>query len=218
MRQSLLVLLVVFIVSYGCKPEAQYRVDRSFKVSTFYDLRNPDKVAPSETDVQISFSENGIQFTAHLSEDDIKASITRHDTTIYLDPCIELFLDPGADGKDYYEFEINALGYGWALKLASNAPPLNAPYNISSWDLNRNYKSEVYGTVNDDSDTDSHWIATMTCPWEAILEGMPSKGEAWAYNVMRIDYDQDNLPSYWVAKSTGAVNIHKPATWPIIEF
>ena len=207
----IIVLLLVGIIA--CKPKP---IHEPILISTFYDLQGNGRQSKS-TQVSLIFDEKGIEFIAILDEDDIQAKIEQHDTLIYLDPCIELFLDPGADGLDYYEVEMNALGYGWALKLASNDSPINASANISDWNINRAYSSKMYGTVNDNSDTYEQWVATILCPWTSFTEGAPESGDVWAYNIMRVDYD-GSIPSYWVAKPTGESMIHFPEYWPSIQF
>lgn len=212
---SPLILLVLFI----CCKDHQSSIEKRITVDRFYNLLDTTEVLNEPVQMTLLFDDEGIGFQALVSEDDIKASIFQHDTTIYNDPCVEFFLDPGADGKDYYEFEINAAGYGWALKLKTNQSPLNAKENISSWDIGRNYKARIIsGTLNDSSDTDTIWRAIMAADYNSFSEGKPNKGDVWAYNFMRIDYDESNNPSYWVAKPTGQKMIHYPMTWPTITF
>ncbi len=204
---------LILMVMMGC---GQKKIHDPIQITTLYDLAGTG-LESNQTEVTISFDEAGIKFTAVLEEEDIRAKLNKHDTLIYLDPCIEFFLDPGADGKDYYEVEINALGYGWALKLATNNSPLNAATNMSDWNIRQSYSTKVYGTLNDDADKDKKWVANLECRWSDFAEGAPQTGDVWAYNVMRVDYD-GITPTYWVAKPTGQAMIHHPSLWPRIQF
>jgi len=208
--------LLMFFMS--CKDQ-QSSINKRITVDKFYNLLDTTEVQSESVQMSLLFDDEGIGFQALVNEDDIKAAIFQHDTTIYLDPCVEFFLDPGADGKDYYEFEINAAGYGWALKLKTNQAPLNAPHNISKWEIGRKYKVEIVsGTLNDSTDTDTMWRAIMATEFISFSEGKPKKGDKWAYNFMRVDYDENNNPTYWVAKPTGKSMIHHPETWPTVTF
>jgi len=87
------------------------------------------------------------------------------------------------------------------------------------WDFGGNFEiSEISGTKNDASDVDEFWTIEGIINWDKIAEGKPKKGDRWAYNFMRVDYDDNNSPMYWVAKSTGKKNIHHPESWPVITF
>lgn len=213
-RISLFFLLILFV---SCKDQKSI-FHKKITVDKFYNLLDTTKMLSDHTELTLVFNPDGIELKAFVTEDKIKAAIFQHDTTIYRDPCIEIFLDPGADGLDYYEFEINAAGYGWALNLKSNDPPINAPENMSPWQINRNYEAIVSGSLNNDSDIDSMWTAIMKADYNSFSEGKPKKGAVWAYNFMRIDYDESNNPTYWVAKPTGRKMIHYPMTWPTITF
>lgn len=213
-------ILVATLILFSCT-EKPFEIKKVVSCSEFINLFDTTQVSQHATKAEFIFDSTGLLFMAELYDPNVKASITQHDTTIFLDPCIEFFLDPGADGKDYYEFEINALGYGWALQLKSNQPPLNDPSNMSLWDVERNYQARVIGTVNDtkfEDGVEEKWLAVMNCGWDKIKEGRPEKGDIWAYNFMRIDYDDENKATYWVAQPTGKDNMHHPDTWPTFTF
>lgn len=219
MKRFILLLCVLCLIS--CGSSESYKIKKVASCSEFVNLFDTTQIVPNGTKAELIFDSTGLFFMAELYDPDVKASIKRHDTTIFLDPCIEFFIDPGADGKDYYEFEINAYGYGWALQLKDNEPPLNEPENMSLWDTGRNYEAKVIGSINDKTFVDGEeekWFAVMSCGWDKIQGGRPKKGDVWAYNFMRIDYDESNKASYWVAKSTGKENLHYPETWPTFSF
>lgn len=232
MKQYLFVFCVLFLSSAcGCKsknssaeidgPAADSGViNRGIVAERFVNLYDTTEVLQAETYVSLQInSMGGFIFNAILEEDDIRYKYTTRDTCIWKDPCIEFFFDPGADGLDYYEMQFNAKSQVWDLKLRTSKGPINAPENMIEWDIGDNWGIyKLSGTVNDSSDKDQSWSIVGSIPWDKIAEGKPKKGDKWAYNFMRVDYDKNNNPSYWVAKSTGKENIHHPETWPVFTF
>jgi len=213
-----ILICALFVFLHSCTLERP-DINKRIVIDRFVNLFDTTEVLQDETKMTLIFDSTGVQFYALVAEDNMRAAFMQHDTTIYLDPCVELFLDPGADGKDYYEFEINAAGYGWALKLKTNDSPLDAPGNISNWEIPYNYEAKpLLGTINDNSDVDTKWQATMITSYKSFSEGRPQKGDVWASTFLRLDYDHNNNPTYWVAKSTGREMIHYPQTWPTISF
>jgi len=189
------------------------------EINEFVDIVKPDLKCPDSTHVLVQNLTKGLKIEAYLSESNLQAKFTQPDTTIYLDPCFEVFIDPGADGLAYYEFEINAIGSAWPLKLKTSKGRINDPSNILKWNIpSVNYFTSARGTVNDSSDIDEFWKVELTIPWTKFSEARPKKGDKWAFNFMRIDYDSNETASYWVWKPTGKKFIHIPEKWPVIEF
>ena len=114
--------------------------------------------------------------------------------------------------------EFNAGGHLWDLILKTSQPPINAPSNMRSWDIADTYSVKLDGTANDSRDKDNQWSLSGSIDWGQIKEGRPQNGDRWAYNFLRIDYDNSGRATYWVAKSTGKANIHFPDYWPVHTF
>ena len=194
---------------------------RIIKADKFVDLLDTTRVLSDHTSAsfEIDFSTNALHLFAWLEEDDIQYTYTTRDTCIWKDPCIEFFFDPGADGIDYYELQFNAYPQVSDLKLKGARGPINAPENMIPWDIGDNYGlHKRMGTANDASDVDQLWTLVADIPWDKICEGKPKHGDVWAYNFMRVDYDENDNPTYWVAYPTGKEMIHHPETWPTYTF
>lgn len=232
MKQYLFIFCVLFLSSAcGCKSQnSRAKVDgpaadsgvinREIVVERFVNLYDTTEILQAETYVSLQINSlGGFVFNAMLEEEDIRYKYTTRDTCIWKDPCIEFFFDPGADGLDYYEMQFNAKPQVWDLKLRTSKAPINTPENMIEWDIGDNWGiHKIQGIPNDSSDEDQSWSIFGSIPWDNIAEGKPKKGDKWAYNFMRVDYDQYGNPTYWVAKSTGKQNIHHPETWPVFTF
>ncbi len=219
MRQTMRWLpLLLFILACKANTPTETSSIKKVSITKLVHLQDPSLVNETESVISIDFTKEGLKLDAVLKEENLRSSFTNRDTTIWKDPCLEFFFDPGADGKMYYELQINAHPQIWDLQLISARSPINVPQNMLDWDIGADWKVSHLGTMNDASDIDKSWTIEVLIPWEKLPEGIPQLGDTWAYNVMRVDYDSKGLPSYWVAKSTGKEMIHYPKSWPTIRF
>src|SRR5580704_3640106 len=84
----------------------------------FIDIRGPSLPKPRfRTRVKMLWDDNYFYVAAELAEPDVWATLTEHDSVIFHDNDFEVFLNPSGDGRNYFEFEINALNTGWDLFL-----------------------------------------------------------------------------------------------------
>ena len=119
--------------------------------------------------MQIAWDSTNLYVGGFLQENHIWATLTEKNSIIYRDDDFEIFIDPDADGLNYYEFEINALGTIWELNLPKpygegGKPRLGC--NIPG--LKRRVR--VAGTLNDPSDVDEGWTVEVAIPWRGLAE------------------------------------------------
>jgi hypothetical protein len=63
---------------------------------------------------------------AYLEEPYVWATLTKHDSILYMENCFEVFIDPDGDNQKYYEIEINAFNAIWDLYMSR-------PYRDDGW-------------------------------------------------------------------------------------
>ena len=181
--------------------------------NSFYDITGSTELRPQPALITLSFLADHLLVKALIEEENLEATLIKRDTTIYKEDCLEIFLDPNADGKNYYEIQINVLGAIADIKLRSAIGNVNKSQNMIDWDiplenLNVSYK----GTINNALDKDHSWAVELRIPWTLITEGMPRSGDVWAYNVMLVDHHLENV-DHWVSAPTGKRYIHIPEKW-----
>jgi len=192
--------------------------DNAFVINQFEIFSGPENLKPPQTIVKLFHSSEGLYLSSQIYTEKINAQITDRDGPVYKDNCFEFFLDPGADGINYCELEINALGTVWDLILKTSNNPLNHPSNLKAWHLPEgHFAVNIQGTLNDDTDADQYWTAEIFIPWRLFENGRPSKNEIWKANFMRIDYTGGEA-SISVWKKTTGKNIHQPAEWGVLKF
>ena len=166
---------------------------------------------------------------AELAEPDIWATLTKHDSVIFHDNDFEVFLNPTADARNYFEFEINALNTGWDLFL-------NKPYRLggkadNGWEIpGLRTAVAIDGTLNDSKDKDRGWTVEIAFPWDAFRErsgaSRPKPGDEWRANFSRVEWrvnaKHEKLPGLkednWVWSPQGVVNMHVPEMWGYVRF
>ena len=109
---------------------------------------------------------------AELEEPHVWATLTEHDSVIFRDNDFEVFLNPSGDGRNYFEFEINALNTGWDLFLPK--PYREGGKADNSWEIpGLRTAVAIDGTLNDASDRDRGWTVEIAFPWTAFASRAP---------------------------------------------
>jgi hypothetical protein len=95
----------------------------------------------------------------------LKATLTRRDSSVYTDDCIEFFLDPDDAQKSWYQLDTNPLGT--LMDLASNG--------LMTWDADWTAKC----SVGQDA-----WTAEAAIKFSSFGR-TPVVGDVWGMNVGR---------------------------------
>lgn len=185
------------------------------------------------TRVKMLWDDEFFYIGAQLDEPHVWATLTEHDSVIFQDNDFEVFLDPDGDNHEYYEFEINAFGTTWDLRLPK--PYRDGGDAINSWEI-PGMKSAVHinGTINDPSKTDKHWTVELAFPWKVLGEyanrsAPPQHGDQWRINFSRVEWDTeikdgkyvkipDRREHNWVWSPQGAIDMHRPERWGSVQF
>lgn len=160
----------------------------------FVDITGSDRLRPRfRTRVKLAWDDSYLYVGAEMEEPHVWGTITEKNAVMFEDNDFEMFVDPDADGLNYYEFEINALGSIWELSLPrpygdGGVPRLGC--NIAGL-ISRVY---VDGSVNDPSDRDKGWTVELAIPWSGLAEYHrqnacpPRPGDVWRVNFSRVQW------------------------------
>jgi hypothetical protein len=206
----------------------------------FVDIEGEAKPAPPlRTRAKLLWDDRYFYVAAELEEPHVWATLAERDSVIFQDNDFEVFIDPDGDTHDYYELEINAKGTVWDLFLVrpyrDGGPPING------WDIaGLESAVSVDGTINDASDRDRGWTVEIAMPWSALAEAAPGRrgprpNEYWRVNFSRVEWDtvivagrygkaldpatgRPRPEHNWVWSEQGAIDMHRPERWGIIQF
>jgi cellulose/xylan binding protein with CBM9 domain len=91
---------------------------RAAWTDAFVDIQGASQPLPRfHTRAKMLWDDEYLYIGAELEEPHVWATLTEHDSMIFRDNDFEVFLNPSGDGRNYFEFEINALNTGWDLFL-----------------------------------------------------------------------------------------------------
>jgi hypothetical protein len=228
---------------YAChRAPSEIRVDgrlddaawkRAAWTDAFVDIQGASQPQPRfRTRAKMLWDDEYLYVGAELEEPDVWATLTEHDSVIFRDNDFEVFLNPSGDGRNYFEFEINALNTGWDLFLPK--PYREDGKADNSWDIpGLKTAVSVDGTLNDRRDRDRGWTVEIALPWKAFGSrapvGRPHPGDSWRVNFSRVEWqieaggkEYKKVPGRpednWVWSPQGVINMHVPERWGYVEF
>lgn len=199
----------------------------------FLDIEGKAQPDPRfETRAKMLWDDHYFYIAARLEEPHLWATIKERDAVLFHENNFEVFIDPAGDTHNYYELEVNALGFHWDLMLTK--PYRDNGRAIDAWDI-RGLKVGIghNGTLNNPADRDSGWTVELAIPWdvleEAAPEGRPPKdGELWRVNFSRVQWQiepqngeyvkQSETEDNWVWSPQGLINMHYPEMWGYVQF
>jgi hypothetical protein len=206
----------------------------------FVDIEGDRKPAPRlPTRAKMLWDDEHFYVAAEMEEPDLWATLTERDAVIFQDNDFELFIDPDGDTHAYYELEVNALGTLWDLMLIK--PYRDGGPAINAWDIaGMQCGVDIRGTLNRPGDKDEGWSVEIAMPWKILREAAtghkpPQPGDHWRVNFSRVQWQldvadgrysrrlkpgtKDLLPeNNWVWTPQGAVNMHMPERWGLVQF
>ena len=199
----------------------------------FVDIEGDRKERPAFlTRAKMLWDDKYFYIAADLEEPHVWATLTKRDAVIYRDNDFEVFIDPDGDTHLYYEFEINAHGTEWDLLLAKPYRD-GGPY-INAWYIDGLKTAvQVWGTINDPSDTDQGWSVEMAFPLHVLQQANsrrgPLAGQIWRVNFSRVQWELEvveggyaKVPGRsednWVWSPQGLINMHYPEKWGYVLF
>ncbi len=200
----------------------------------FVDILGPEHGrGPGELRARLGWTERGLYLNAEIPQNHLWVTQLEHDAELYLDDVFELFLEPDGDGHHYFEWEINPLGV--TLDLTMDRPYVCGGTRNDDWEIPGLATHIVtYGPVNDPSSECQGWDLTAFFPWAAFgapgsTGQAPEVGDVWRANLMKVAYPvevrdgqygmaEGAAERYWVAASTGIVDIHRPHSWAYLAF
>ncbi|HET9272026.1 MAG TPA: carbohydrate-binding family 9-like protein, partial [Vicinamibacterales bacterium] len=197
-------------------------------------IRGKDQPAPRfRTRAKMLWTADGLHVAAEMDEPHVWGTLTEKNAIIFHDNDFEIFLDPDGDTLNYYEFEINALGTYWDLRLPK--PYRDGGKAVDGWEI-PGLKAAVHrdGTINDPRDTDRSWSVELAFPWSVLKEytqrpAPPRDGDQWRVNFSRVQWDIEpagvgyrKLPKRpehnWVWSPQFAIDMHRPEMWGYVQF
>jgi len=204
----------------------------------FTDIETGGQINPEqEAKCKMLWDNDFLYLFVKFREHDLWASIKNHDAPVFQDNAFEMFIAPGEETYNYFEFQVNAYGTVWDLFMPR--PYRNGGAGLSTWDI-KGLQKAVYldGTLNNPADTDRSWSIELAVPFSSVrMNGgrNPSTGTIWRMNFSRVQWELDTLNGAYVRRKDktmgkllaehysvwspqGIVNLHYPERWGYVLF
>jgi hypothetical protein len=211
--------------------------NRAEVIDGFVDIRGEQAGVPSyHTRVKMLWDDNFLYVLAELEEPHVWGDITERDALIYNNNAFEIFINPDDRQPGYVEYEINALGTIWDLRL--DKPYRDGGRADSRWTApGLQWAVNVQGTLNNPNVIDRSWSVEWARPAREVsaMHGAPWPPQRpWRMNFLRVQWphvivdgryhkqtDADGNPlsaGYSVWAPQHAVDMHRPEHWGYVSF
>lgn len=189
------------------------------------------------TKVKLCWDKQYLYIGALLTEPHLTGHLKQRDTIVFHDNDFEVFIDPGNQARNYFEFEINTLNT--LLDLFMPKPYNSGGNAVITWDAKGlQHQVALQGTLNQGDDLDTSWTVEIAIPFAALqLWGktkLPAQGDFWRINFSRVQWAYENkdgvyrkmrgangrpLPEHnWTWSPQGVINMHLPERWGYLIF
>ena len=170
-----------------------------------------EAVSGLNTHARALWDDEALYIGLSARDTDIWATITERDGNLWDEEVLEVYLDPGGDGRNYLEIQVNPLG---TLFDALFPEPTNRDLPVARAQTVEGMEVGHYvnGTVEDRSRRDNRWSIELRIPWSSLpdFEGPPGDGTVISANFYQYDRPSDGstLTSAWTPVHGGS--FHQP--------
>jgi hypothetical protein len=181
---------------------------------------------PYETRFRAQWDDEGLHLRYDATDPDPWSTMTRRDDHLWDEEVVEIFLDPGRAGRDYYELEISPANVVCEVRMIAPWPEKKQDFD---WNL---AGLETRASVRrDQTGKPTGWTATAFLPWAGLrplpsaagVAMPPAPGARWRFNLFRIERpggpsapEKDVVAVAW--SQTGQPSFHVPSAFRDLVF
>ena len=172
------------------------------------------------------WTDDGLFLRFDVTDPDPWHTMTRNGEHLWEEEVVEIFLDPGRAGVDYYELEISPANVVCEVRMIAGSPNKKQDFD---WKL---AGLQTHAHVHHDAaGKPTGWTATAFLPWAGLrplpsATGValpPSPGARWRFNLFRIERpggpkapEKDVVAVAW--SPTGEPSFHVPRAFRDLVF
>ena len=156
--------------------------DNALRLTGFTYNRSPVELADPQTVVRVVYDKDNIYFAFECLEPlvaDIVANTPNRDGQVWVDDCIDFFIDPEADDKAYYQLAVNPRGVLMDIRWGT----ANKDFNATG------YRARY-------SRGDDRWTVELAFRWDDFILS-PAVGNTWRINFCRNRLPGEGGTSTW---------------------
>ena len=172
------------------------------------------------------WTDDGLFLRFDATDPDPWHTMTRRDDHLWDEEVVEIFLDPGREGRNYYELEISPANVVCEVRMIAPSPDKKQDF---AWNLAGLQTRAAVHRGKDGKPTG--WTATAFLPWAGLrplpsaakVPVPPAPGARWRFNVFRIERpggpqapERDVVAVAW--SPTGEPSFHVPRAFRDLVF
>jgi hypothetical protein len=175
--------------------------------------------AREQTVAKLLWDDKNLYVAWRAKDKHISASVTQRNGPVSRDDCVEIFIAPNPEKvKNYYNFEINAIG-----TLLSQARTDWRPGELWWEPEGMRYRTSFHGMQRKDgSPDDAEWIVEAAIPLKNFARDAahtpPKDGDRWRLNLQRLGGKTDAQYSAWSPLPGERPNFHQPEAFGWVRF
>ena len=204
--------------------DPQWKTAYHLEVTRYWD--GSDAQLGRRATVRLLWSDKALYVRFDADDTSPWFTMMARDMNLWEEEVVEIFIDPGGRGLDYYELEISPGNVVCDLRVRTPYPTLRSD---AGFDLD-GLESEVtlYGET---ADRAPGWVATAALPFAGLralpvpgaVRVPPAAGDAWRFNVFRIKRPNGPMRprdgailAAW--SPTGGPSFHVPSAFQPLRF
>lgn len=176
--------------------------------------------AKEQTEAKLLWDDRYLYVAFRCQDAHIWGTHTTHDSPVYNDDCVEVFIAPDPQQpRNYFNIEMNVRG-AW---LDQHHPRGPRKREKREWNAKGvKIGITIDGTLNHDADTDRQWILEAAIPlanYAGVARHIPPRpGEVWHLNLNRLGGRTNPQYSQWSPSRTPKPQFHAPADFGRVVF
>jgi Carbohydrate-binding family 9 len=160
-------------------------------------------------------------YVAYLCQDaHISAERVKHDSSVWLDDCVEVFAAPDPRRPDaYFNIEMNVRG-----AVYDDFHPHGPGSELRpGWNSNGlRIATRINGTLNNETDQDESWTLEVAIPFKAYALKLPNvapkAGDTWRLNLNRCGGKINEQFSRWSPGTSREPQFRAPRDFGVVHF
>ncbi|MGE0787510.1 MAG: carbohydrate-binding family 9-like protein [Sandaracinaceae bacterium] len=171
------------------------------RTRAFVNTLNGSGQAAPETTARVLWDDSNLYVAFDVADDYLHNPLEGDDPHLWEQDAVEIMIDPGDDGRNYFEFQASPTGEVFDTRYDTRRQP--QPFGHLDWDSHARVAVKAEGTVNDEA-TDHGYHVEVAIPWSAFDTGeppaaRPAANQAWRMNF----YVMDARPNGQAQRSAG---------------
>jgi hypothetical protein len=170
------------------------------------------------TRAQALYDATHLYLAFEVQDSDIASTHVGRDQRLWEQDVVEVFLDPGSDGKNYIELQVSPTNAVFDAVFEEKRRPKWE--EAAKVDLDIRSGVAVEGTVNQEGDADTRWTVELAIPYAGLpgVSAPPAPGTSWALNLYRIDQAGPRNMAYQATWAPVGGDFHELEGAGILEF